>query len=191
MTRSSKTRRALCCGVFAMLTTAAFAQQAVDTTPSKKTIEDAAAEGCDGVSSVMRRCADQAAAAAKRDADAKSDDALTRSRAATKAAFDRRDQRARDDALKGEPPPVSTPVGDAQKLGGVEVTGKSDNPQSVEEVIQKALNPASASNGNGTTSRYAPNGSRYDCIEKCVGPACCVEVRSMPDPARNSNSIGH
>jgi len=191
MTHHSRNGLVLCCGIFVLMTAAAFAQQAVDTAPSKKTLEDAAAEGCDGVSSVIRRCADQAAEAAKRDAAKKSDDALIRSRAAAKAAFDRQDQRGRDDALKGEAPSVSTPVGDAQKLGGVEVTGKSVNPQSVEEVIQKALNPPSVSNGNGTTSRYAPNGSRYDCIEKCVGPACCVEVRSMPDPAHSSNSIGH
>ena len=44
---------------------------------------------------------------------------------------------------------------------------------------------------NGTVSKYAPNGTRYDCIEKCVGPACCVEVRALPNPARDVNSIGH
>jgi hypothetical protein len=163
--------------------------QSVVTTPSKKTLEDASRDDCANVSSVVQRCEspppDQPPAK-------KGDDALTKSREATKAAFDRRDQRARDEALKGQPT-GNTPVGDAQELGTVTVTAKAvEDKPSIEEILQKALSPTqSISNGNGTTSRYAPNGSRIDCIEKCVGPACCVEVRALPNPARDSNSIGH
>ena len=174
-----------CLMVFAMA--CAFAQQTVDTEPSKKTLEDAAAAGCDGVSTVIRRCADQAKDAAARDAAKRSDDSLTQSRVKAKAAFDRRDRQSRDDALQGNAPAAAGP---AQRLGGVEVTGKGDGTTGVEDGIAKALAPPpSRSNGDGTTSRYAPNGSRYDCIEKCVGPACCVEVRSMPDPSRVPGGI--
>jgi hypothetical protein len=162
------------------------AQQSVVTTPSKKTLEDASADNCETVSSVVQRCAQNPVAAPPAK---KSDDELERSRAATKAAFDRRDRQGQADALKGTPT-GNTPVGDAQQLGGVTVTGKSGEPtKSVEDTLQKALEQPAAS-PNGITSKYAPNGSRYDCIEKCVGPFCCTEVRQLPNPARDTNSIG-
>ncbi len=174
----------------ACLAFSAIAQQRIDTTPSREVVEDAAAAGCDGVSSVVRRCADAAQDAAAKDAARRSADPLTRSRDAAKQSFDRRDQRARDDALKGDAPTTSTPVGDATRLGGVTVTGKAgDEPPNVEEVLQRALAPTPASK-NGTVSHFSPDGTRYDCVEKCFGPACCVAIRSMPDPAHNSNSIG-
>jgi hypothetical protein len=181
---------AIVVAVAGLVTIGQVLAQSVVTTPSKKTLEEASKDDCANVSSVVQRCEstspDQAPAK-------KSDDGLTKSREATKAAFDRRDQRARDEALKGQPAAANTPVGDAQELGAVTVTAKAvDDKPSVEEILQKALSPPPAmSNGNGTTSRYAPNGSRFDCIEKCVGPACCVEVRALPNPARDSNSIGH
>ena len=192
MTLSSALTRTVLGCLLALATTAAVAQQrapaAIDTEPSKKVLEDAAAEGCDGVSTVIRRCADQAKDAAARDAAKRADDSLGQSRVKAKEAFDRRDRQARDDALQGNPPPASA-VG-AQRLGGVEVTGKADGTTGVEDTIQKALTPPAAqSNGNGTTSRYGPNGVRYDCIEKCVGPACCVEVRAIPDPSHVPGGI--
>lgn len=169
---------------------AAVAQTAVNTTPSRETLDEASRATCDGVSIVVQRCAakpDDAATKA-------STDALTRSRATTKAAFDRRDSRARAAALKGETPEPTTAAGDAQRLGGVSVTGKADEQSlSIEQVLQRALNPNSEgvlSPDGKTISRYGLNGSRYDCIAKCVGPACCVEVRALPNPARDSNAIG-
>jgi hypothetical protein len=188
MTDLSASIRLLCGFLVSIATTAALAQSPVNTEPSKKTLEDAAAEGCDGVSTVIRRCADQAKDAAARDAAKRSDDALTQSRAKAKEAFDRRDRRASDNALEGKAP-VPSSVG-AERLGGVEVTGKADGTTGVEDGIQKALTPPAArSNGDGTTTKYAPNGIRYDCIEKCVGPACCVELRSIPDPSRVPGGI--
>jgi hypothetical protein len=180
---------AIAVAIASLVTISQVLAQAVVTTPSKKTLEDASRDDCANVSSIVQRCE---STTPDQPPTKKSDDALTKSREATKAAFDRRDQRARDEALKGEPT-GNTPVGDAQQLGTVTVTSKAvDDKPSVEEILQKALSPPPAmSNGNGTTSRYAPNGSRIDCIEKCIGPACCVEVRALPNPARDSNSIGH
>ncbi|MEO8936432.1 MAG: hypothetical protein ABI277_17125 [Burkholderiaceae bacterium] len=164
--------------------------QPVDTTPSRQTVQDAAQQSCDGVSVVVQRCAAKADDTTPQKAG---DDALAKSRAATKAAFDRRDKRARDAALDGSVVPANTPVGDAQRLGGVTVTGQaSDNPLSVEDILQRALNPGTGEvpGPNGTVSRFGPDGTRYDCIAKCVGPACCATIRSLPNPARESNSIG-
>jgi hypothetical protein len=161
--------------------------QSVVTTPSKKTLEDASNDNCEAVSSVVQRCARNPVAVPP---EKKGDDELERSRAAAKAAFDRRDRQGQADALKGTPTSGNTPVGDAQRLGGVTVTGTNGEPaKSVEGTLQKALEQPTVS-PNGTVSKYAPNGSRYDCIEKCIGPACCVEVRQLPNPARDSNSIG-
>lgn len=167
---------------------AAIAQAPVNTTPSRQTIEDAAQTGCDGASVVVRRCAEAPPEPAKK----KPDDALTKSRAATKAAFDRRDRLARDAALQGTPVPASTPVGNAERLGPVTVTGRAiDDPPSIEEVLQRALNPPSIEvSPNGTVTHYGIDGSRRECIAKCVGPACCMTIRSLPNPARESNSIG-
>lgn len=168
---------------------ATAAQTGVNTTPSRATLDEASRASCDGVSVVVQRCVAQ-----PDDAATKAPDALTKSRANAKAAFDRRDSRARAAALKGETPAPTTAEGDAQRLGGVSVTGKADDPAlSIEQVLQRALNPNSdgtLSPDGKTISRYGLNGSRYDCIAKCVGPACCTEVRALPNPARESNSIG-
>ena len=165
----------------------ACAQAGVNTTPSRATLEEAAQNGCDGVSVVVARCAGKTDAAPP----AKSGDPLTRSRAAAKAAFDRRAREGRAAALDGSRAPAS---GDAQRLGPVTVTGKTaDDPTDVEGVLQRALNPNSEgvlSADGKTISRYGLNGSRFDCVAKCVGPACCIEVRALPNPARDSNSIG-
>ncbi len=159
----------------------------VDAAPSKETLTEASKDDCEAISSVVQRCAPRVGAPTT----PVTDDALAKSRAKTKAGFDRIDQQGRDDALKGLPPTVNTPVGDAQQLGGVTVTGKSNDDKSIGDTLQRALGqPTGVSNGNGTVSKYAPNGTRYDCIEKCVGPACCVEVRAIPNPAREVNSIG-
>jgi hypothetical protein len=158
--------------------------QTVDTTPSRQTIEDASKDNCQSVSAVVQRCSQ-----VQKDAAAKDD--LSKSLDKAKQGFDRENQRGTADALKGDPPSVNTPVGDAQQLGGVSVTGKSENKLSIEEVLQRALGPANGvSNGNGTVSHFAPNGTRYDCIEKCVGPACCAEVRAIPNPARQIGGPG-
>ncbi len=161
----------------------------VDQTPSKQTLEESSKDDCEGVSSVVQRCAPKVNADV---AAPKADDALTRSRAKTKAGFDRIDRQNRNDALKGAPPSVNTPVGDAQQLGGVTVTGKAaDDKPSVEDVLQRAIGPTGGvPNGNGTVTKYTPNGTRYECVEKCVGPACCIELRATPNPAREVNSIG-
>lgn len=176
--------------VLLTLSVGAVAQTAVNTTPSRETLDEASRASCDGVSVVVQRCAAQPDDATKKAPP----DALTKSRANAKAAFDRRDSRARAAALKGETPAPTTAAGDAQRLGGVSVTGKADDPSlSIEQVLQRALNPNSEgtlSPDGKTISRYGLNGSRYDCIAKCVGPACCTEIRAMPNPARESNSIG-
>ena len=168
---------------------AAFAQADVNTTPSRATLDEASRASCDGVSVVVQRCAAQ-----PEDGKTRPADALSKSRATTKAAFDRRDGRGRAAALNGETPAPTTAAGDAQRLGGVSVTGKADEQSlSIEQVLQRALNPNSEgtlSPDGKTVSRYGLNGSRYDCIAKCVGPACCTEIRALPNPARESNSIG-
>ena len=160
----------------------------VDTTPSRRAIAEALQEGCDGVSVVVRRCAEKAATS-KLD---KSDDALTRSRARAKAAFDRRDRRARQDALGAIDDENGYPAtnGSALRLAPVVVTGNAaEAPPSIEEVLQRALNPQVVS-PNGTVTTYGPDGTRTECIARCVGPMCCLTLRNRPDPARESNSIG-
>lgn len=177
---------------------AADAQQPINTEPSRQTLEEASRDSCDGVSEVVKRCANRS-----RDANRPATDALSRSRAATKAAFDRRDRRSRDAALQStqadvSAPPVGStndaPLGVGRRLDAVTVTGTVDAAPSIEEVLQRALNPAAGGvpGPNGTTSTYAPDGMRYDCISKCVGPACCATVRSLPNPSRDANGIlGH
>ncbi len=167
----------------------ASAQTGVNISPSRETLDEVARASCDGVSVVVQRCA------AKPDeaADKTSPDALKRSRANAKAAFDRRDSRGRADALNGVAPASNTPVGGAQRLDTVTVQGKSPESLSIEQVLQRALNPNTdgvLSSDGKTISHYGLNGSRYDCVAKCVGPACCIEVRALPNPARESNSIG-
>jgi hypothetical protein len=166
------------------LATGVVFAQALDTTPSKKTLDESSQDNCEAVSSVVQRCAQQPTAARPKDE-------ITKSGEKAKAGFDRENQRGTADALKGRAPTTNTPVGDAEQLGGVTVTGKSENKLSVEEVLQRAIGPpVGVSNGNGTVSHYAPNGTRYDCVEKCVGPACCVEIRALPNPAREVSNIG-
>jgi hypothetical protein len=167
--------------------TAATLAQTVDTTPSKKTLDQSSKDNCEAVSAVVQRCAQL-----PKDTIAKPPaDDLTRSREAAKQGFDREDRRQAAEVVKSGAPSVNTPVGDAQQLGGVTVTGKSDNKLSVEEVLQKAIGPPTGvSNGNGTVSHFGQDGTRYDCIEKCVGPACCAQVRTMPNPARVNGGFG-
>ena len=162
------------------------AQQPIDTAPSRQTLEEASRDSCDGVSEVVRRCTGRAAPPPV-------DDSLTRSRAATKAAFDRRDRRAREAALQAPAADGSSgPSSGPERLGGVTVTGTTDAPASLEDTFRHVLNPAAGGvpGPNGTTSTYAPDGVRYDCIVKCIGPACCATVRTLPNPARDSNGIG-
>ena len=167
--------------MFATLPVAAVAQT-VDPTPSRATLVEAARESCDGVSVVVQRCAARPAKS--------SDDALVKSRAATKAAFERRDNAARAAALQGVNQPLGSPAERPERLAPVTVTGRgADHPDSIEQVLQRALAPPVVP-PDGTVSHYGPDGLRYDCIAKCVGPACCATVRSLPNPARDSNSIG-
>ena len=168
---------------------AAHAQSGpVNFTPSRQAIEEATQDSCDGVSVVVRRCVAQP----DRSKSDKSDDPLTRSRARAKAAFDRSDRRARQDALEGNNDATAGPasVGKAQRLAPVIVTGNAaELPPSIEEILQRALNPQVVS-PNGTVTTYAPDGTRIECIARCVGPMCCLTLRNRPDPARESNSIG-
>lgn len=172
--------------VLALLPGSAAAQAGVNTAPSRQTLEEAARDGCDGVSVVVARCAGKTD-----DVPAgQGNDPLTRSRAAAKAAFDRRERAARGAALDGS---RATTSGDAERLGPVTVTGRTTEDQGVEQVLQRALNPnteGTLSPDGKTISHSGLNGSRFDCVAKCVGPMCCVEVRAMPNPARESNSIG-
>ena len=164
---------------------AAVAQSTVNTTPSRQTLEEATHDSCAGVSEVVQRCAPRPDTAPAKPAN----DPLTRSRAATKAAFDRKDGKGRAAAASTG----ATPSSDAQRIGTVNVTGTADNQLSVEQVLQRALNPNAEgvlSADGKTITHYGPNGSRYDCVAKCVGPMCCAEVRALPNPARESNSIG-
>ncbi len=168
----------------------AMAQTGVTKAPSRQSIEDAARDNCEGVSVIVQRCAPQPDDAAKKKTAA---DPLTKSRAATKAAFDRKDGRSRAAAIAGEKPSSNTPVGDAERLGGVTVTGTADDKPSVEGVLQKALNPGVdgvLSDDGKTITKSGLNGSRYECVAKCVGPACCTEIRALPNPARDALSIG-
>jgi hypothetical protein len=170
-----------------VMLSAATVAQTVDTTPSRKTLDQSSKDDCSAVSAVVQRCAQL-----PKDTIAKPPaDELTKSRETTKQAFDREDRQQAADVLKAGKPSVNTPVGDAQQLGGVTVTGKSDKQLSVEEVLQRAIGPPTGvSNGNGTVSHYGPNGTRYDCIEKCIGPACCAEVRTIPNPVRQTSGFG-
>ena len=175
------------CGL--LLSSAALAQSdPVQTTPSRREIAEALREGCDRVSVVVRRCAEQPVTS---NPD-KTDDPLTRSRARAKAAFDRRDRGARQDALEGNTDATGDAVsgGNAQRLAPVIVTGSAaELPPSVEEILQRALNPQVIS-PNGTVTTYGLDGTRTECIARCVGPMCCLTLRNRSDPARESNSIG-
>ena len=175
--------------VLGSLQVTAVAQSSITTTPSRRTLDEATQGSCDGVSVIVQRCAakpaDAGATAAK-----PAPDPLGRSRAPPRAGSPPAAGGAPAAALKGDDVPASTPVGDAQRLGGVTVTGRqAAPPPSVEEVLQRALAPTPQS-PDGTVSHYGADGVRYDCIQKCIGPACCATVRSMPNPARDSNSIG-
>jgi hypothetical protein len=160
--------------------------QPVNTAPSRQTLEEVSRDSCEGVSVVVQRCVPQPAAN-----QGQGDDALARSRAQTKAAFDRRDRRARQDALADKKDASATASSDdAQRLAPVIVTGKADEtPPTIEEVLQRALNPQVVS-PNGTVTTYGADGTRTECVAHCVGPMCCLTLRNRPDPARESNSIG-
>jgi len=157
-------------------------------TVPQKVIEDAAKEGCDPNSVVVRNCPAPAVNVAPK----KADDALTKSRERAKAAFDRRDRRGQDDAGAGKGPVTTDAKTDAQRLAPVTVTGTASDapPPTPEAVMQKALNPDQTVLENGNTVTYGPNGERRECQAGCVGPACCKVLRAMPNPAQQSNSIG-
>ena len=161
----------------------------VDAQPSRKVLEEAAGDACTGVSVVVSRCAPSPTDAdAKKANDAK--DPLSRSRAKTKAAFARRDRQAAQDTLDGKKsdPDASS---SAARLDPITVTGtSSDLPPTVEEVIQRALNPTQTVTPGGTSVTYGPDGARTECIARCTGPLCCKTMKARPDPARESNSIG-
>ncbi len=173
-----------------MAATAAHAQSAtLNTTPSRQAIDEAARANCEGVSVVVRQCVAQPDAS-KSD---KNDDRLTRSRARAKAAFDRRDRRTRQDAQGGNDDAVNgaAEAGRAQRLAPVVVTGSATElPLTIEEILQRALNPQQVVSPNGTVTTYGADGTRTECIARCIGPMCCATVRARPDPARESNSIG-
>ena len=157
-------------------------------TVPQKVIEDAAKEGCDPNSVVVKNCLPPATNVAPK----KSDDALTKSRERTKAAFDRRDRRGQEDAAEGKEPVRTDSASDAQRLAPVTVTGTASAAPAPtpEAVIQRALNPDEVVLSNGNSVKYGPNGERTECQAGCVGPMCCKTVRALPDPARQSNSIG-
>ncbi len=166
----------------------------VNTTASRRTIEEATRESCEGVSVVVRRCVAQPETG---NSD-RADDPLTRSRARAKAAFDRRDRRARqaalgsnDDAANDDDSTGGTGAGGkAQRLAPVIVTGEApEQPLTIEEIFQRALNPQVVS-PSGTVTTYGADGTRVECIARCVGPMCCLTLRARPDPAHESNSIG-
>lgn len=171
--------------LLALVLAGAASAQSVDPTPSRATLEEASRDDCEGVSVVVRRCAKPPPATKATGRE----DALTRSRAAAKASFDRRARRARDEALAGGARTGSSD-GAAERLAPVTVTGRADDtPPSVEEVLQRALAPVEAS-PTGTVMRYGPDGTRSECISGCRGPMCCLTTRERPNPARESNSIG-
>lgn len=190
----------------ALVASFAFAQSKpapLKLEPSREVIERSANEGCSDSSVVVQRCPPKSPATsnAVRGSNAPSApasrDELARSRDRTKAAFDRRDRRARQDALENKPPPVTGASADssgpgAQELQRVTVTGSStaEPPPTVEEVLQKALSPEQTVLPNGNSMTYGPNGDRTECQANCVGPMCCKVMRARPDPARESNSIG-
>lgn len=161
----------------------------LNTTPSRQAIDEAARARCEGVSVVVRQCLAQPEPG---NAD-KSDDPLTRSRARAKAAFDRRDRRTQQDAQGGNDDAVNdaASAGKAQRLAPVVVTGSATElPLTIEEILQRALNPQQVVSPNGTVTTYGVDGTRTECIARCIGPMCCATVRARPDPARESNSIG-
>ena len=169
---------------------AAHAQsEPLNTTASRQAIDEAARASCEGVSVVVRQCVAQPETS-KSD---KTDDALTRSRARAKAAFDRRDRRTRQDAQGGKDAAGdrASSAGSAQRLAPVVVTGIANElPLTIEEILQRALNPQQVVSPNGTVTTYGADGTRTECIARCIGPMCCATVRARPDPARESNSIG-
>ena len=188
----ARTLRVLMWCVLCTLGAAHAQSRPVDTTASRQALEDASRDRCDGVSVVVRRCVAQPDT---RHSD-KADDSLTRSRARAKAAFDRRDRRTRQDALDGIEETSGNAAGGtasrggAQRLAPVVVTGNAAEPgASVEEILQRALNPQVVSQ-SGTVTTYGPDGARNECIARCVGPMCCLTLRNRPDPARESSSIG-
>jgi hypothetical protein len=169
--------------VAALTMTVAHAQVEVP----QKVIEDAAKEGCDPNSVVVRNCPPPAVNVAPK----KGNDALTKSRERAKAAFDRRDRAAQQNATDGKASVKTDAKTDAERLTPVTVTGNASSapPPTPEAVIQKALNPQEATLENGNSVSYGPNGERTECQAKCVGPACCKVMRPF-DPAKQSNSIG-
>ena len=181
------------CSVFVVGGASLAQAPAVDANPSRATIEEAAGDGCSGVSVVVRRCANAPAStnASGKPADAR--DPLTRSRARTKAGFARRDRQSTQDALDGKAP-APAPAGEAggaSRLAPITVTGTATGePPTVEEVLQRALNPTQVTTANGNTITYGPDGARTECQSHCTGPMCCKTMKARPDPARESHSIG-
>ena len=161
--------------------------QALDTTLPRRGLDGAEGNGCAAVSAIMTHCAPGSI-----DSSVSPTDELTKSRARARAGFERDARRSAAEALSGRTPGADRQVGDAQVLDRVTVTGSAERKASVEEVLQRALRPASdgVSNGNGTVTHYGVNGTRFECVEKCFGPLCCVALRVLPDPAREVTNIG-
>ncbi len=191
-------RAALCAALAAALAASialavrAQAPAAVNTTPSRENLEQAARDGCDNASVVVQRCLPQPNSGAPETRPPA--DELTRSRERAQAAFDRRARQQQKDALDrkpGNPRPAVEGPGDAQRLAPVTVTGTAtENPPPPEEVLQKALNPQTSVLPNGNSVTYGPDGDRTECQAHCVGPMCCKVIRARPNPARLSNAIG-
>ncbi len=78
--------------------------------------------------------------------------------------------------------------GGAERLKPVTVTGTTSRP-SLEAILQRALAPPSERSGP-LVSRPGAAGTRYECFASCSGVDCCISVRTTPNPAIESNSIG-
>lgn len=171
---------------FACGATLAAAEEPLKLAPTRDELHDEVRESraprCENASVVVRRCI------ATRPAEAKPGDRFERSRQRARAAFERRDRAALDHALKGDAIDSSS-NGLAQKLAPVVVTGeRPEAPLSIEETLQRALQPPPAN--SPTTTIWRNDGGRTECVARCVGPACCVTVSPQPNAARDVFSIG-
>lgn len=164
----------------------AAAQQPLNLAPTRDELIDEVRESraprCENASVVVRRCL------ASRSEQAKPGDRFEQSRQRAKAAFDRRDRAAREQARDGGDTGASA-SGGAQRLAPIVVTGeRPEAPLSIEETLQRALQPTLPS--GATTTIWRNDGGRTECVARCVGPACCVTVSPQPNPAREAFSIG-
>ena len=177
--------RCLIAGGIVGFASAGSAQDALTSPITPDALRDDLDKRCANASVVVLRCI------APRPVElSNGDDGLERSRQRAKAAFDRRDRRATEEARGGDA--IATLIdGRAQRLAPVIVTGQAPYAPAptVEQILEHALRPPPLPT-TATVTYWNNDGGRTECIARCVGPMCCMTVSPQPNAARDAFAIG-